>query len=244
MHSRIFENTTPGLGRGRAKPHVDLQITRGDPQVMPPGVFESSYKPVFFGAGIIPHLGVCVRPTALAPRIGPEGFTYHGCGKHGGRDYAIIRHGSLEFWVDQARDSAVVRIIVNPAQGALYEVEYQETPQGWLPKSWVKARYTGTRLVFSERVEVEGIDLHPRVSDETFKLPMESGMYVDNITYVDDPKAGTLRSEHEYYRVEPGANVVPLDRSLHPLGQDRRSGGPSSFPGSYRTSRCSRSSSG
>ena len=91
LRVRILENSGSPVRKNSAKSHVEFWIARGDPQLMPPGIFESDYEPLFYAAGIVPTKDVRVRPIAFIPTNDPGDFTFVVERIEGGRRYAVIR---------------------------------------------------------------------------------------------------------------------------------------------------------
>ena len=222
LRVNIFENSTPRPGDTRAKTHVDFWIARGEPQIMPPGILGHGYEPMFFAAGIVPAQEVRIRPLALVPTNDPGAFTFAGRTNESDRTYAILRDGNKEYWVDTERDSAIVKMVLKEqmARRVVYEIEidYQETPGGWLPRSWTRTEFRLGKMVNSERIEVERIDVLPPVSDQDFILEATAGMYVKDERYRLDVETGRLKSDAAHYRLETDGRKTDLNENLIPLG--------------------------
>lgn len=189
---------------GRSGPRVDLEIMRGDPDDMPPGLFGSDYEPLFFAQGVIAPQGIPIRPTRLAPDLDATGSTYDGRGEFNGRDCIVLKNENLEYWVDLDRQGAVLQFIAHPAAKYVIQIDYQKTPWGWLPKCWTKRQSRTSKLRFIERIDVEKIDAHPTASDEQFQIAPGPGMEVDELTIVKSERTGELKCDARHYRVDPG----------------------------------------
>lgn len=217
---RVFEDSQPGLGAGRARPHVDLEIMRGDPESLPAGEIASGYEALFFAHGIVRGAGVHVRPTRLSPPLDASGFAYQGRGVYEGRDCEILSNGNLEFWVDPEREGAIVQFVANPDRKYVIQIDYQETAAGWLPKSWTTTLSVSSAVRYRKRMTVEEIDAGPALSDDLFRIAPEPGMYVHDVTVVRSEARGA--ESHDRYRlIEPGGRSRELDARLLPVDGPR-----------------------
>ena len=217
---RVFEDSLPGLGAGRARPHVDLEIMRGDPELLPAGEIASGYEALFFAQGIVLGAGAHVRPARLSPPLDEAGFVYQGRGVHEGRDCEILRSGNLEFWVDPGREGAIVQFVANPDRKYVVQIEYQETAAGWLPKSWTTTLSVSSTVRRRWRMTVGEIDARPALSDDLFHIAPELGMYVHDVTVVRSEPRGA--ESHDRYRlIEPGGRSRELDARLLPVDGPR-----------------------
>jgi hypothetical protein len=114
---------------------------------------------------------------------------------HGGVPCQVIRTQALklsttsydEFWVDPARDSAIVRYVMYSGKNIFnnIDMQYQKTPHGWLPKQWVFTHYSGTMPSVIYRMHVESWSANPGMSDADFDIPTAPGMIVEE-TVLDE----------------------------------------------------------
>ncbi len=231
LRVRILENTDSPIRGNSARHHVDFWTARGDPQLMPPGIFHTDYHPLFYAAGIVPTGEVWVRPTALVPTNDPKAFTFAGAVNVGGRLCARVRatwetklhsmHMEKEFWVDVERDSAIVKAISygHGTQGTT-EIEYQQTPGGWLPSAWTReARRQRKPTQPTDKIKVKFVSVFPPVTDQDFTFEPTSGMYVQDQQYFLNPKDGQLTSSSKYYRLEADGRRTELNECLYPLAE-------------------------
>ncbi len=226
----ILENTDSPVRGNSARHHVDFWMAKGDPQLMPPGIFEN-YDPLFYAAGIVPTGEVWVRPTALVPTNDPKAFTFAGAVNVGGRLCARIRakwetklysmHMEDEFWVDVERDSAIVKIISDGyACQVTTEIAYQQTPGGWLPSAWTReASCQRKRTQPTDKIKVKSVSVFPPVTDQNFTFEPTPGMYVQDEEYFLKPKDGQLTGSSKYYRIEADGRRTELNERLWPLGE-------------------------
>ena len=220
---RILENSDPGLGLRRVKKHVDMMIDRGR---VPMGIFDHRCMPLFLGHGVVTYnYDVRVRPGVLAPKANPADFIYRGKGIHAGRQCAIFRtvkarSTETEFWIDMERSSAVVKIVHNPESQVVSlttEIQYRETPQGWLVKNWRNAEMVAGNLRYQEDINVEAITANPPLRDEDFSMDPGPGMYIQDEYYFINPQTMALDSAVKYYRIEPRGQRTYLNADLYPI---------------------------
>ena len=229
LYSRILENTTPGMGIGKAKKHVDVIVSHG---LLPMGIFTINYMPLFVAHGIISYGEN--RPLAgqLIARPRLKDFLYHGTAVHKGRTCTLFRtvrsadENGSELWVDLEREAAVVKAIRSPGPHptSQLEINYALTPDGWLPTDWTREQFDNGVLTFAERVRVEKVEPRPAVSDDDYRIKLTPGLYVRDCTYFIDPQTKKYKNTSRYYREEPSGVATELDQNLypkHPTKNDR-----------------------
>jgi hypothetical protein len=119
--------------------------------------FELGEFPIFLAHGIVPTelkdtlVGSMTTPKHLLLPLKQGAFTIHGRGLRAARECLVLRTQGdpqtrivYEYWIDLARESAIVQMnsYINGMMDYTIEIDYQETPHGWLPISWVKRQNT------------------------------------------------------------------------------------------------------
>ncbi len=173
-----------GSSRGSA---ADVRVYTGDLQ---PAAFEAIHWPLFVGHGIvvanrdelIPGKWLNVRPDINL-------FVVHGQGVHAGRSCLVLRtqpRGQStafeEFWVDTARNSAIVRQVQYSRGRAFTDMDcsYEQTPHGWLVAGWTFTLrdVNDGKTVFTERIRVEERAVNPVLTDADFQAEESPGLLV------------------------------------------------------------------
>jgi hypothetical protein len=204
-YSRILENGDPTPIKQGSRPRVDMILYRG---LIPPGNFDNTFLPLFYGHGVIRHGDVVIRPGTLRPSTDYKSMVYVGKMEREGRSYAMLRPptdraGQLEFWVDLDMESAVVKVIWNPSNpDSVIDIRYGKTAKGFLVNGWTWSTLVDGQITDSETVKVTAVDLEPPVKNEDFVVPLEPGMFIEDATYFIDDKTKTYKSKSSYYRIE------------------------------------------
>jgi hypothetical protein len=159
--------------------------------------FPCYYWPLFVGHGTIPTLLGHVLPGRLRVQPDAELLFVHGRGIHAGRNCVVLRTHAVqfsttsfdEFWVDPARDSAVLRLACyaggHPASDL--EIAYQETSHGWLPQRWTLIVRPGGRTAQVERMRVEEVTINPPCTDAAFRVDIKPGMRISETKFGGSP---------------------------------------------------------
>ena len=210
--------------------HIDLVVSSGNMRGVP---FQSEYMPLFFAHGLIRTMAEEVVPGKLRGKPDPEYLSFHGQGVHAGRPCIVIRTQTLqlantsfdEFWTDPARDSAIVRYVMYSGKNIFnnIDIQYQQTPHGWLPERWTFTHYSGTVPTVIYRMRVESWQAAPPTSDADFDLPVKPGMIVEERVYDDtvNPLVAPKSATRVYrYGESGGKSEIP-----DPLGRPRDLGG-------------------
>lgn len=149
---------------------------------------EANYWPILFAHGCVPTVHNPPRQDAFRIKPDPEIWTVHGVGNHAGRSCLVLRTLPLqhmdplfdECWVDPARDSAVVRQLyyANGKPWYDWDIQYESTAHGWLPKSWTWTfRAKGqTRRIERMRIAQHSADIP--VTGQDFRVEITPGMIV------------------------------------------------------------------
>ena len=193
----------------------DLIIDEGD---LKNQAFMADYWPFFVGHGIISTMYHEIAPKTMLDKPDIELFFIHGQGVHQGRACLVVRSHPQrrdatvdELWVDPARDSAIVRQLQVHSDGNPFtesDIQYQQTPKGWLPKSWVFNLYTsGKKIVRQERMRVTELDLDCAVTDADFTVEERPGMLIvrnKNGKPINPVYPRVLEKDQHFYRVTEG----------------------------------------
>ena len=147
--------------------------------------------PLFISHGFVPTLNEHILPGRFAPKLAEKEFYYHGTASHAGRACTILRteldhftgKSFDEYWVDMARNGAVLRQLAYVGGNAVWDlsIQYQETPAGWLVAGWTTSLRPGgqTRRIYKMRVDTRELD--PVVSPADFQLTITPEMKVKKI---------------------------------------------------------------
>ncbi len=208
-------NTHPITGVRPTEPEIGV----GKGHIGAGAGFEMSLLPFFVGHGTVMWRGGPVIPGKLKGQPDRDLVYVHGAAVHQGRPCLVLRTQAVrrlstsfdEFWVDPARESAIVRQFWMADKVAYvdFDIEYQATADGWLPLRWVcTQRDPGSgKTAWIEQLRVEEVRLDPPVSDADFDIEEQPGMLVDHATYAP-PKAGTWwdapEPERTLYRIDEG----------------------------------------
>lgn len=213
-------NTKPA--EDSSSPEPDITIEEGD---LKNEAFMSFYWPFFVGHGIISYMYHEIAPKTLRDKPDIELFTIHGQGVHQGRPCLVLRsHPSRrdatidEFWIDSARDSAILRqlqISVNGKPITESDIQYQQTTHGWLPKSWVYTiRNPGNgKTVRLERMHVSELELDCPVSGKEFTAEERPGMFIVRKKFgkpIASIQPRVLETNENFYRVNDSGSRVEV----------------------------------
>jgi hypothetical protein len=147
--------------------------------------------PLFISHGFVPTLGDHILPGRFAPKLDEKEFYYHGTAAHAGRVCTVLRteldhfigKSFNEYWVDMARGGAVLRQLAYVSGKPVWDLDmqYQETPAGWLVAGWTIARRSGEQTTRIYRMRVEARELDPAVTPADFQVTTTPGMKVRRI---------------------------------------------------------------
>lgn len=198
-------NTSKAYTPSPAQPDAYLASTDQKKYVGP--FFLYRELPVFFGHGIF-------NPD-LDPRTFqslPDMWKFQPVGQVVHKDRSCLalrsppsgdRAGHFdEIWVDLERQGAVLRWLKS-SSGALVlqaDIDYQQTPDGWLVKGWDITHYEGKgRLVISCHFDVTQHSVNAAVEPSEFQISLEPGMVVKDRS-----------KSHELQKVEPDGSMTPF----------------------------------
>jgi hypothetical protein len=184
-------------------------------------------SPLLFAHGLVPQL---TAASSFLDKLDIDDFTIHGQGVHAGRPCLVLRtfpapNGTAkcfdEYWVDLARDCAVLRHSAYLNDNVLTDVDiaYQQTPHGWLPLRWEgTVREQGRQLINVTRLRVAEFTVEPTVTDADFRVEAKPGMIILEDTYdLPEMQRNSPGVQRKNYRVgadgsweEIGAKGEPL----------------------------------
>jgi hypothetical protein len=185
-------NAAPGLPP--PPPQPDLAVYTGDLRAVS---FDLVYWPLFAAHGLVSVNGRSVVPGRLTPSVAGEEFSVQGEAVQAGRPCLVLhtrpRPGTPdafdELWVDPERDGAVVRqrVVAGGEPVIEQEVEFRETPHGWLPAGWTYTARDDGRVVCTERMRVEEAAADPAFAAADFDLAARPGMLVRETRFGEAP---------------------------------------------------------
>lgn len=179
--------------------------------------FLAEIWPLFYGHGVVPHSTAPREIFAgdFLTKVDPELLDVFGEGVHEGRRCLILRSRAWkgvhtifdEFWVDPARQSALVRHVTYSQSKVAYDrsIQYQQVGGHWLPGSWtfVSRNYLVNLTEFEQRIRVTNCEVDLAVSESDFQVPPAKGSLFRESRYVlDDKTLKTKESEIRYYRID------------------------------------------
>ena len=174
--------------------------------------WNAAYWPLFAGHGGVASYDVPILPgkPLVLPKV--EFMKVQGPATHRRRACLVVQTQPRdkcheEWWVDPARESAVVRyqMFLSGKPYVDAEIEHERTDRGWLPKSWTYTIWwteSGhARLL--ERMTVEKRDIDPVVQAGDFQVPQWPGMLVAHQNHpAPTPGQPYLPASRQDYRVE------------------------------------------
>jgi hypothetical protein len=210
---------------GREQWAPDVGISKNDAAYRPLNAVNAYWlSPLLFAHGFIPQLAA--GPSFL-DKLDVDDFSVHGQAIHDGKPCLVLRTFPVpggqvklfdEYWVDLARDCAVVRHS-SYMDGKLLtdlEVTYQQTSHGWLPQRWVGTtrNYTNGQLINVTRLRVQEFAIEPEVTDTDFRIEIKPGMVILEDDFAA-PKAeqDTLGKKRKFYRVAPDGKWLEIGQS-------------------------------
>jgi hypothetical protein len=226
----IAQNSTPAVANpdAAALPPSDndrgsMTIARGDLSNI---IFEGGSLPLFFGHGIVPTSEDRVYAGHLRRSYRDDQFFIQGTGLHENRECLILRTEAIrtsttsfhEYWVDAARQSAVVRYTYTVDNQARehYDIRYVLIGTSWLPSRWTDTTYWKGKTYTIRRLNVEEVDLTPALADTDFRLEVKPGMRVRNVTFGPPPNPLIMAPIKEDDFAEGGTALGLITRPIWP----------------------------
>ncbi len=193
----------------------DVTITTGNLQKTG---LSTDLTPLFLGHGVVFAGGASpLWAGHLKTQPDLDEFSVGGEAVQEGRKCVVLRtepthtgNGPLnyEMWVDPERESAVVHyaIVVDGKDSSAFDIDYQQTPQGWLPANWKHVLHDGSKqggILNMVRMRVAEFTADPPVADADFHIEARPGMRVRVFNY----KEGSVMQDEDFmpkeYRVRP-----------------------------------------
>jgi hypothetical protein len=191
---RVFapraENSGPGYEMAKDRP--DLSEVTGDMRRQP---FFIELHPLFYGLGIVSVHDDTIYPGHFRREYDPVMFLFHAEGVLDGRRCVVVRTRPEiaglntfveEYWVDPARQSAILRhTTVRDGEPFLdVRTEQQQTTHGWFPKRWEATLFGKGKAVQSiGRYEIREIEFNRPPSADELRFDVQPGMLVAKLTH-------------------------------------------------------------
>jgi hypothetical protein len=177
--------------------------------------------PVLYAHGLVPHAYHTAGFARLPWRYDPEDFVHVGRLPLAGRACEVIRTepndsdppGYDEYWVDPARDGAVLRYadVVGTNPLTRTDLRWRATPAGWQLDGWTTATLAAGRTTLAVHTyRVESAEFDGPVADADFTIPAEPGMERVRVNEYD-PRPGVILGAYRYYRIDPDGTWVQTD---------------------------------
>lgn len=223
------------VGRVRKPLEPDLLISKNYAAYRPLKEINGYWlSPLLLAHGLMDQL--TAAPSFL-DKLDADDFTVHGQGVHAGKPCLVLRtfpvpNGTArcfdEYWVDLARDSAVVRhsAFINDQLLTDVDITYQQTSHGWLPLRWVGTVYAhGRQLINVTRLRVDEFTIEPTVTDADFHVEAKPGMVILEDTF-DLPGAerNSQGFQRKNYRVAADGSWEEIGSKGEPLPPRHRWG--------------------
>jgi hypothetical protein len=219
-NGQAYQTAFPREKNDRGPEESDMSLSKGNLGAME--FAESHLWPAFTAHGLVPTVNAPLRMDRLPPAHEPEDFEVRGTVAHAGRQCVVLKtvpagttpNMSDEFWVDPFRQSAILRHIKWQGKNPWFrlDVEYTQTPHGWLPKKWTDTHTVGGRVMTITRLNVDSVDVNPSLREEEFTLPIEPGMILATYDYpVRGKGLDPTRPAKGKYRVGPGGEWEELE---------------------------------
>lgn len=174
--------------------HIDFVVIDGNMQGAP---FAVEFMPLFFGHGIIRVTGNEVVPGKLRTQVDANHLHVHGEAIHDGRPCLVLRTQTLsltntsvdEFWVDLARDSAIIRYVTYAGKHPFLDIhlKYDQVSGRSLPQQWTLTHYRGTAPSLIYRMRVTKLEVNPPASAEDFEIEAKPSSRIEERTYGESP---------------------------------------------------------
>lgn len=153
--------------------------------------FDVRYYPIFFGHGRVCGVMDQIVPGSLKRKPDPGSLHVHGTAVLDDRPCLVLRTQTLkmggtgfcEYWVDTARESAIVRFVMYggdvPAGDMV--IQYSKSAEGWLPDRWRWTNLEHGKTMSEDRMHVTKVRIDPVLADSHFELEVKPGMIVEDL---------------------------------------------------------------
>lgn len=172
--------------RGRAPPDVqpEFYLNLGGTTLTTPDLV------LLMAHGTVARYGTSIWPKDISAELsGPEDFVVHGRAERDGRECIVLRSLGkrptmfAEYWVDPARESAVVHWESRSGANKRHEfnIDYEQVAGLWLPTGFEYTQYTSRPENPPEafcRIDFSRIEPNVPVVDDMFILTPEKGTLV------------------------------------------------------------------
>ncbi|MEZ6058849.1 MAG: hypothetical protein R3C19_00645 [Planctomycetaceae bacterium] len=149
--------------------------------------FDPVLYPIFCAHGIVQDDKHQIAPLpSLRHAIQESYFHYDRAVSVNGQELVVVRsvdHPSQltsEYWVDMARDAAIVRMLHLDSSGDIYkevDIDYEDSDRGWFPSGWTDSRGAQGSV---ETVKVANLEFNPDFSGIEFHIEPTPGMIYRN----------------------------------------------------------------
>jgi hypothetical protein len=185
---------------------------------------ESNYWPLFLGHGIVPTVHTPLKDNQL--RFSPEAkyWNIFGEGVHKGQRCLVLRTKVFpgpsphfdEYWVDVSRGSAVVKQVSFSNGKPLFDwdIQYQRTALGWLPRNWTWASYLRGKAHSLETMHLQDFSFDPVISDQDFDIAIEPGMIVVKADYTGNQEHDNAPAAVKKYRISDNGDWNEIVRGV------------------------------
>jgi hypothetical protein len=148
----------------------------------PVGMILPDREFAFYAAGLVRTRKATPKPEALRVEPDPGFYRIVGRANHEGRDCVILRSSEVrggwdEFWVDVARDAAIVRHGYYDGDVLYWSTQTSYTPLGG---TWVPARFRHSVAGRRTSLEITECKLNVPLDPELFRLRVEAGTLIQS----------------------------------------------------------------
>lgn len=218
------DSNVKGLNINVTQP--ELTIVSGN---MQNGVFTQNYFPMFFAIGRVHTIMDPILPGKLRNTPKKTYLSVHGIGVYDNRACVILRTNPFgmeitsfqEYWVDVARESAIVRFLSyndNSPESEI-NIQYKVRQDHWLPQSWRWTVFSKGKTLYEEDAIVTEITPNPVLNAGTFDLESKVGMLVESrIDHETRNPAEIPKSDISVYRITTDGETTPVPDPYHRTG--------------------------
>ena len=189
---KVYQTAVPRDQNNRGPTEPDMCLSTGNLEHAAPAF---DYWPIFFAHGIVPTVNAPLRPNDLPIRHELDEFELRGTINVMGRPCTVMRTEPIsaqkslsdEFCIDRGRQSAVVRHVYFAGKDPWNRLDsqFEETPDGWLPKTWACTWTSNGKVERISRFVVESREVNPVEQEDDFTLPIKPGMIVLSDQYAE-----------------------------------------------------------
>lgn len=186
---------------------------------MPSGDMDLLYwRPILWGSGVVVTRSQPVGAVSFPATNDASAFTFKGWAALDGKQLALLSadlfHASpvltnatnfVRYWVDLARDSAIVRAVAESGvlgqqmTGYEIDIEYGPHARTWLPSRWVVRETLNGKVTMMQTVEATQTELLTTDDPALYVLEPEPGSKVYAIETRRDPKTREILVSRKHY---------------------------------------------